>query len=379
MGAKAFNLYVLRQLLLALLMTTAALTAIIWLTQSLRYIEMIVSRGISAGTFVHLTALLLPNFLPLILPFAIFLVVAFVYAKLIADRELVVMRAAGLSHLSLSKPALVAAFLVMCLSYALNLYIVPWSYQVFREMQWEIRYSVSHFALQEGAFNSLGDGATAYIRERRADGQLIGILVHDQRTPTEPVTYMAERGALFASDGRPRVVMFNGNRQTVSRDSKELSILYFDRYVLEIESDQVANSDRYREARERTLGELLTLKPEDLHNPKDYGKFRVEAHRRLTSPLMVMGLTTVALAALLSGGFSRRSQAKRIVAAVVCMISVLAATLGLENLVAKQLHLIPLLYVNGIVPIILALLVMHMPSRRPGARSRQRRAQAAEA
>ncbi|MGB0670792.1 MAG: LptF/LptG family permease, partial [Rhodospirillales bacterium] len=187
-----------------------------------------------------------------------------------------------------------------------------------------------------------------------------------QRDPNHTITYMAERGALFEAQGQPRVVMFNGNRQEINKDTGDLAILYFDRYVLEIASDTVANEDRYREARERTLGELLTLKPEDLDNPRDYGKFRVEAHRRLTSPLMVMGLTMVALTCLLSGGFTRRSQAKRIVVAVTFMIVVLVATLGLENMVAKKLHMIPLLYVNGAVPVLISLLIMNRAPKPPG-------------
>ena len=55
--------YVLRQLLVGMVLVTIGLTGIIWLSQSLRFVEMIVNRGVTGGMFLYLTMLLLPNFL----------------------------------------------------------------------------------------------------------------------------------------------------------------------------------------------------------------------------------------------------------------------------------------------------------------------------
>ena len=85
-----FTKYVLRQLFVGMILVTSGLTCIIWLSQSLRFIEMIVNRGLTAGMFVYLTMLLLPNLLVIVLPIALFTVVVFTYSKLITDRELVV-------------------------------------------------------------------------------------------------------------------------------------------------------------------------------------------------------------------------------------------------------------------------------------------------
>ena len=94
--------YVFRQLFVGMVLVTAGLTCVIWLSQSLRFVEMIVNRGVGPGTFVYLTILMLPNFLTIVLPIALFTVVVFVYTKMIMDRELVVMRAAGLDQFSLA-------------------------------------------------------------------------------------------------------------------------------------------------------------------------------------------------------------------------------------------------------------------------------------
>ncbi len=95
--------YVFRQLLIALLAATSALVALIWLTQSLRFVELVVNRGLSLWVFLQLTGLLIPNFVAVILPITTFVVVQFVYGRLSGDRELTVMRAAGMSPIALAR------------------------------------------------------------------------------------------------------------------------------------------------------------------------------------------------------------------------------------------------------------------------------------
>ena len=346
--------YVLWQLLMGMIFVTAGLTCVIWLSQSLRFVEMIVNRGLSVGTFTYLTMLLLPNFLTVIMPIALFTVVVFTYNKLISDRELVVMRSAGLSQTSLAKPALILAFAVVFVGYALSLYLLPTSYRMFRELQWDIRYSYSQILLREGTFNMVSDDVTVYVRERTADSQLRGILVHDVRKKDKPSTIMAERGAVVDTEGYARVVMFDGNRQEIDKKTKNLSILYFDKYVFDLENKKIDGGIRYRKARERMPLELLNIETEDLMNKKDYGKFIVEGHNRFVSPLSALAFTLVGLACLISGSITRRGQTRRIMVAVVIIVLLQAAAMGLQNLSARDLRWVPLMYVNAILPIFVA-------------------------
>ena len=60
--------YLFRQLALALIAVTVGLAALVWLTQSLRFIELVLDRGLSMVVFVELTSLMLPSFFAVILP-----------------------------------------------------------------------------------------------------------------------------------------------------------------------------------------------------------------------------------------------------------------------------------------------------------------------
>ncbi len=355
-----FSRYVFKQLFFGMIVVASGLTCIIWLSQSLRLVELIVNRGVSAGTFVYLTLLMLPNFLPVILPIALFSIVVFVYAKLIMDRELVVMQASGVSQFALAKPAIILALLVVGLGYFLNLYLIPESYRMFRLMQWDIRYNYSHILLKEGAFNELPNGKTVYVRERTSDGEIKGILYHDKGDPQNHFTIMAARGALIESKSGARVVMFDGNRQVVDPKTNRLSVLYFDRHVLEINAKKDGYDNRHIEARERHLSELFNPEKEDI-SQNDRGKFIVEGHKRLVSPFQALTLTFLALACLISGGFSQPSQSKRILISISLMVGILISTLGLENLSAKNIRLVPFIYIHAVIALLLGIWFMARP------------------
>ncbi len=354
--------YILRQLSVGMVLVTIALLCVLWLTQSLRFIELMFNKGASLASFVVLTLLLLPNFLTVILPIALFAVVLFTYNKLTADRELVVMRAAGLSHWALARPALMLGGGLAVLALALNLYFIPKSVQGFRELQWTIRNNISALALQEGEFTELTSGMTVYVRARSSDGELLGLMVHDKRNPEKPVTMMAERGAMIDTDRGPRVLMINGNRQEVRIGTGRLSLLYFDNYALDLANAGGPTDRRFRDARERSVWELINAHKLGL-SENDYRRFKTELHQRFVTPLYSLSYALIALAALLSGSFNRRGQTGRILAAVAGMVLVQAAALGAQNLAISSLSFIPLIYLNALIPLAVAAWVVQGAGR----------------
>ena len=104
---------------------------------------------------------------------AIFIATIFVYSRLNSDRELIVMQAAGASPISLAKPAIIMAFFAIVIGYFMTLYVTPKSYQGFRNLQWDIRYSFAHVLLKEGVFNSISDKAIWFEDNSPASARLI--------------------------------------------------------------------------------------------------------------------------------------------------------------------------------------------------------------
>jgi len=347
-------------LFVGLMLVATSLTCVVWLSQSLRFVDMIVNHGLSAGLFVYLTGLMMPNFLTVILPVSLFAIATFTYHRLIVDRELVVMRAAGLGQMALAKPAVLLALLLVALGYALSTYLVPTSYAQFGEMQWGIRYSFSHVLLREGTFNDAARGVTVYVRERTDDGQLLGILAYDGRDEQRSFALMSERGAMVQSELGAKVVMFNGSRQDFDKQTKQLSILYFDRYVFELDAPSSQGQDRSREPRERSMSELIHLDTTGLDDSA-IGKYHVEFHRRLALPWSALGFVMITMGVLMSGSFSRRGEGKRVFTAILLAAGYQGALLAILNAAAKNEVLIPAIYGVTAIPMVLGIAALLMP------------------
>ena len=286
--------YLFRQLLGPFSFFTLALTAIVWLSQSLRFVDWIFNKGLSAGLFVYLATLILPGILAIVLPISLFAAILYAYHRLSAESEIVVMSAVGLGPRTLVRPALLLAVLVVIASYGLTLYLMPTGQRTFRILKMELRADLSHLLLREGAFNTVGSGLTVYVRERKSSGELLGILVHDSRNEARPITMMAERGILLSTESGPRLVLVKGNRQEVSQRTQQLSMLHFDRYTLDLGQFVKVRERLWLDAKERYVDELFSPgdSPADRRNAS---RFRAAGHDRVTSPLFALTLALIAL------------------------------------------------------------------------------------
>lgn len=357
--------YVFRQLALALLAVTGGLALLIWLTQSLRFVELVVNRGLSFAVFIQLTGLLIPSFVAVILPITTFVVVQFVYQRLSGDRELTVMRAAGVSPFGLARPALAVASLAVAFGYVLNLWIVPVALTSFREFQWEIRNRLAAFLLQEGVFTPVSDDLTVYVRTREPDGTLRGILVDDRRQKANHATILAERGQLLEGPTGPRVQLLNGSRQEIDRQTGRLNILMFGENTIDLAQTSRADATRQRDSAEAPLDQLLNPAPGTV-SARDAPRWRVEGHKRLATPLTTLSYTLIALVASLTGAFSRHGGILRPALAIATVVGLLATGLAVGNLAARNTALIPLLWVHAIAPGVVAVWVLFGPRLLPG-------------
>jgi len=343
--------YILRQCFGIMIFVTAALSAAIWLAQSLRLIDLIVNRGLSVDLFLYLVALILPRFLDIVLPVGVFIAVLFTYNRLTAESELVVMRSAGLSHFALAKPVLILAGIAFLILASLSVYFLPASNRAFKDLQFEIRNRFVSTLIQEGTFTTIADKVTIYVRSRGEGGEVYGLLINDSRNPQRQVTIVAERGAFVDSPAGSRILMVNGNRQQFDTETHKLSLLTFESYTLDLDTVRDAPVIRFREAQERFLGELF-FPPADTDDVLRHG-FLVEAHQRILIPLSAFSFSLIPLACLLPGELNRRGQLKRVLLAIGIAFLFELLDLGVNNIAGRYVRAIPLMYVADLLPLVL--------------------------
>ena len=313
--------YILRQMVLTTVLTTLALVCVAWLTRSMNLVDLIVYRNVSLSTFVGLTLLLFPTFLLVIGPAALFVATLFTYNKMTNDHELVILSASGLSSAFIARPAILLALILTVFGYLNSLYLTPSAYREFKDMQRILRHELSHILVQEGVFNAVIPGVTIFVRERSFDGNLQGLLIHDERRKDRIVTIMAQQGMIVEGEHGPVVLMVNGNRQEADGTGDRFSMFQFDRYTFDMRAFKQDQTILRRGPRELFLRDLFAS-PGTSDDMFRYRKLRMEGLYRLSSPLLNLCAVLAALGFLLTGGFNRLGQFRRILFAVFSVLGI---------------------------------------------------------
>ncbi len=349
--------YILLQLLLTTLTIAAVLVSVIWLTQSLRFLDFIINRGLSILAFLEITLLLMPSILPVTLPVAVLCAVIYTFNRLTVDRELVVMRSAGLSPWEMARSVIILGVLVAVLGWVLTLWLSPAGFREFKDEQAHLRSDFHHLLLRKGTFSQLIPGFMIYYRDEDREGRFRGILIHDTRDPDRKVTMLAQWGSLVAEDGGLQLVLANGTRQEIAGNERSLRMLYFDSYALDLAQLSGAPPSRNREPKERYLHELVSgpfTAIDDIHR----GEFLAEAHRRLVLPLASLVMALISFAAMTAGEFDRRHQWPRIASGLFLGLLYLGISFSLVSLMVRNTLLIVPLYALPVIVFWLAVWAM---------------------
>jgi lipopolysaccharide export system permease protein len=351
-GLPFLSWYVLGQLLGPVALLTLLLTCVIALTQSFRLLDLVINRGQSAPTFLYLMSLYMPSLLAIILPIAFLFASLFTLTRLSGDSELVVMEAAGYSRAQLAAPVLLAAFLVMVLTWACVLWLAPAGQRTLSAKVLDINADVGGALLHEGDFTQAGQGVTIFIRAIDNDGQIHGILVHDSRDAKHPITYLAERGLLTQTQTGARLVMFDANVEQSSKGGAQLSTVTFESWAVSLDQFSGVVRPSAPKTSERYLNELLWPQDRNL-SPRLRNAYLAEAHSRLSQPLYCLTFAMIALAAISRGRRQRGALALRLSLAALAAALFRIAGYGLAGPAATQpvldilFYAIPLLGAAG--------------------------------
>lgn len=355
---KILDRYILKQLVIGFALVLISMTVLVWLTQSLKMIDMMVTKGVSVGIFIQMTLLVLPNFLQVLSPLALFAVILFIFTRMQSDKELMVMKAVGMSNGQIIRAPLMLAVLLTVFGYFFTLILVPEANTQMREMRWKIKNDLSHLMLQEGQFNAFKNGLTIYVKERLPEGIVKGIIVYDTQNPEKTSVLVAEEGIIFQQDDRTQVIFKKGVRQEITNATKQFSILKFDKYTMLFDEQKDKDATRISDVREHPLSLLLSAQQSDDLSASSYHKYKVEATRRLLQPIYNITFALLAVFGVLAGYYNRRGQVGQVNFVILLALIVQSLALAFENMSSKNLIFLPLMFINVFLPILIVYLVL---------------------
>jgi lipopolysaccharide export system permease protein len=308
--------YIFRTTFGAFLVVLVSLTAVIWVTQALRDIDIMTSQGQTILVFVGITGLIIPLLILVIAPIALLIAVAHTLNKLSTDSEIIVMNAAGMSPWLLFRAFMNVAIVVSLIVASISAYFAPKGLRMLRDWLTEVRANVVSTIVQPGRFTSIENGVTIHIRERRSNGQLLGIFLDDQRNPKERLTVLSELGELLDNDKGTFLVLQKGVVQRHEVGQRDPAMVVFERYAFDLSQFAGGPQSVKYSIRERYLWQLMFPDPKDQFYVEQPGQFRAELHDRVIAPFYPLAFVVIAFAYLGAPRTTRQSRSLSMLGAI---------------------------------------------------------------
>ncbi|HTL60829.1 MAG TPA: LPS export ABC transporter permease LptF [Nitrospira sp.] len=222
---KLLDRYIFTELLSPFSLSLGVLCFIMLTRELLRLVELLVSKGVGLWAVLKVFAHLLPSFLVLTLPIAGIIASITAFGRLSMDKELVAMRAAGLSLLRLAQPVILFSLMVFALTMWLAQWGQPWSSVNLKKVALNLLRDQLVLALDRGSFAEPIPKMTIYVSDK-GDQLSGGIFISDERNPQDPRIIVADAYHVLIDSSTEQVALRLRNGVIHSRPDE------FDQYQL---------------------------------------------------------------------------------------------------------------------------------------------------
>ena len=348
--------YIFKHTISNVCLSTIVFLGVIWLTQSLKTIKLIINKGANVSDFFILSAYSLPNWLLIALPFGTFAGCMISYLKFENDKEIVVMKAAGFSPLKICKPAILVALISSMILFILSHLILPITYKNFKTLQNEIRNNSKELIIRDNLFVDINENQTIFISQLNDNNYFQEIFVQDRTDPLNLIELYSKDGYITSENDKIILFMNTGTR-FLTKTSKETTILDFNNYKLEIKKiNSKSISKRVVEYNEYSFFDLIKKAKQD---DSKKGKLLAEAHSRNTVVLLPIVFSLIVMVSILNSNYSRIASTYKKTASISFLIIIQSLFILIKNAVHTNYILLPLMYFCPLIIIFFGFLLIY--------------------
>ncbi len=291
---------IFRELFLTFLLTVFALNFLLVTEKIIRLTKRLANIGLSPSDMLSVLVYLQPLFTILTVPMALFFSILFVYGRMNADNEVVIMRTNGMSFMRIAAPAFLLGIFCFLVSLGASFWVAPAGAEKLRERVADIISVRAPNAIQEGIFNTMFDEIIIFVKKRTESGKLMGMFMYDGRNRKRPTVVYAQEGRIF-SEGRHSIIMELEHGHVSFLGKHEATDLSFESYRLRV---PIQAFKTINDQSEMTPFEIL--KAAKSKKPRERANYLIEFHRRFTFPFLCVVLMVFAPSlAFLSGKTGR--------------------------------------------------------------------------
>lgn len=329
-------LYIARYIGFVGCVITFFLLGTIWLTQSIKFVELVLGQPEhhTLWLILKVTVLLIPDLFVLICPFSFFLAVVFAYNRLLYDREITIMRSIGLSNLQLAYPVFGIGVLLAILILFLNIWILPsWTTHL-KDMENSMRHGASLAFVKVNEFNTF-PGLILFMKEKDAGDSFRGILAYIQESNGHSYTLIAQKGEIVrGQDNKLTLVLEHGQKQDRHPTNQTPQTLSFEKTYVPLVKNTEEVKGRPRKSAEYSLRELFFEEHSQIPL-LDQKRLIIEGFNRFLTPFAPLSYMVLGVCVILISVYRRRKLLGPIVLAGISILSLHAVYMLLIHLAVK--------------------------------------------
>ena len=321
--------YVIRQVMapLAIAMTIGLL--VLLSERLVRLLDVTLGKKNSISVIFELLGYLVPHYLGLAIPAALFLGLLFGFNRLSKDSEIDAFMAGGVGLHRLARPVIVLSLMLALISLAIFGWLQAHTRYAYRAVLFTVKNVEVFYLAEEGVFMQADTRTFILDKLERGDSSFERIFLYDYRGAEGSETVTAVKGSLIEQDGDPRPILRlnNGHRLKVEgrpdlRGETKLPTSTSGTFKqIDTPLGKVSGTvfrPRGIDARERTLPELWSML-RGKEPAKKIKAVQAEFHKRLVSAGTILILPFLALPFAL--GTRRGQRAYRFAVALVILVA----------------------------------------------------------
>ncbi|MEO1476037.1 MAG: LptF/LptG family permease [Pseudomonadota bacterium] len=357
---RRLDIYLLKQCVQVVAGLTALALAVLLLERLLRIFELVSNTSDTMGAATRMLLALIPYYLSLAIPVALFLGILITVDRVSRTGELSASLAAGVSLFQVARPFMIIAAGLAALSFLIMGFLNPLGRYDFRATEHRVAQSSFEAVFQEGKFAQIGE--RIFWTEDRSGGDQLGQVfileeAHDganARLTTAPSGRIG-RGVL---EDETRITLNSGQAITFSPKRRVVERLDFDRSDWNVEGDVLAFRSRGDDERELTLPELISEATGRGDGIVERHVASAAAHAQIGRTIVLLFLPLIALPMGL--GYGRSFQSTGIAVGLVFLLIVQKSletgqTLAMEGQIQPWVGTWPVTGAIGLIGLVLFL------------------------
>lgn len=221
----------------------------------MKFADRLVGKGLDTWTIVQLIVYNLSWMFVLVVPMATLVATLMAYGNMSQNNEVTIMKSSGISLYKMMMPAIAASIIVAFLLFEFNNEVLPDANHQAKILMQEISQQKPTLSLEPGVFSQEVYNYAILTRKiDQKENKLFDVTIYDYSQPAKINVVTAEKGRIFFSEDRTKLIMDLTNGEIHESDVQNTSMyrmLEFEKHRITMNAEQFS----FRQSGITTRGE----------------------------------------------------------------------------------------------------------------------------